>query len=281
MSIGYYREGIMHEWSSMEKLRPKYHSASCLCEYCAAFNQALASAPRLTAIGFKGEGIREYGKQKMVTNGMVWDPATDEQYESHPDNRRAVFAIPVQEDNPVQSYGKKRMAYRDELADERFPLKESVLYGGMIDKTNPKANNKRKLIWKRGFDEGSLYERKFAPKQPEPTTVVNEGSGEEYPTYEQAGGNKKWDDMTELEQAYYNIRKYLNALAVSKNTIKRLRGLPPQPRRYSLTAKEMVELWRSADRHRGHALVCKCNRCYGDMEQYLSTHFGITPEELK
>lgn len=44
-----------------------------------------------------------------------------------------------------------------------------------------------------------------------------------YPTYQQAGGGKKWDEMTELEQAYYNHCKTLNALAVTKTTVKRLR----------------------------------------------------------
>lgn len=44
-----------------------------------------------------------------------------------------------------------------------------------------------------------------------------------YPTYLQAGGGKKWDEMTELEQSYYENCKLLNALAVYKTTTKRLR----------------------------------------------------------
>lgn len=44
-----------------------------------------------------------------------------------------------------------------------------------------------------------------------------------YPTYEQSGGSKEWDDMNELEKANYNLCKALNAIAVSKTTIKRLR----------------------------------------------------------
>lgn len=52
---------------------------------------------------------------------------------------------------------------------------------------------------------------------------VQENEGFKYPTYLQAGGDKKWDDMNELEQANYNLCKALNALSVSKTTVKRLR----------------------------------------------------------
>jgi len=44
-----------------------------------------------------------------------------------------------------------------------------------------------------------------------------------YPTYEQSGGGKNWDEMTELEQAYYNLRKAYNAFDVMKNTYLRVR----------------------------------------------------------
>lgn len=44
-----------------------------------------------------------------------------------------------------------------------------------------------------------------------------------YPSYEQAGSDKKWDDMSELEQASYNHCKTLNALAVCMTTAKRRR----------------------------------------------------------
>jgi len=63
---------------------------------------------------------------------------------------------------------------------------------------------------------------------PAPRTEGKEDAVD-YPTYEQAGGNKKWDDMTELEQAYYNIRKLHNALDVNKNTIKRVRENAAKP----------------------------------------------------
>lgn len=62
-----------------------------------------------------------------------------------------------------------------------------------------------------------LYER----KHPQPVSPANREEDDEYPTYEQAGGDKKWDDMTELEKAYYNLRKTKDALAVCMNTAKR------------------------------------------------------------
>lgn len=55
------------------------------------------------------------------------------------------------------------------------------------------------------------------------STPTDDRAAPDYPTYEQAGGNKTWDDMTELEKAYYDIRKLHDALAVSKNNIKSLR----------------------------------------------------------
>jgi hypothetical protein len=56
---------------------------------------------------------------------------------------------------------------------------------------------------------------------------INSQIDEEYPTYEQAGSNKQWDDMTELEKAYYNLRKCKNALVVARNTIQRYRSKTP------------------------------------------------------
>lgn len=46
---------------------------------------------------------------------------------------------------------------------------------------------------------------------------------EDYPSYDASGGNKNWDDMTDLEKANYKIRKLYNAIAAYKNKIKSLR----------------------------------------------------------
>jgi hypothetical protein len=58
-------------------------------------------------------------------------------------------------------------------------------------------------------------------------TTVNipaEEGVEDYPTYEQAGGDKSWDKMSELERAYYNLRKAYNANTVLKNALKSSRA---------------------------------------------------------
>jgi len=44
-----------------------------------------------------------------------------------------------------------------------------------------------------------------------------------YPSYEDAGADKKWDEMSELEKANYNHCKTLNALVVCMTTAKRRR----------------------------------------------------------
>jgi hypothetical protein len=46
---------------------------------------------------------------------------------------------------------------------------------------------------------------------------------ENYPSYEESGNGKPWEEMTDLEKANYKIRKLYNALAVSRNHIKFLR----------------------------------------------------------
>lgn len=56
---------------------------------------------------------------------------------------------------------------------------------------------------------------------------INLQIDEEYPTFEQIGGSKPWDEMTELEKAYYNLRKCKNALVVARNTIQRYRSKKP------------------------------------------------------
>jgi len=55
------------------------------------------------------------------------------------------------------------------------------------------------------------------------TDYTKEAEERIYPTYEQSGGGKNWDEMTELEQAYYNLRKAYNAFDVMKNTYLRVR----------------------------------------------------------
>jgi len=50
---------------------------------------------------------------------------------------------------------------------------------------------------------------------------------EDYPTYEQIGGDKEWNDMSELEQTYYNLMKCKNANIVLKNTIERRKQPKP------------------------------------------------------
>lgn len=71
------------------------------------------------------------------------------------------------------------------------------------------------LGFENGWDAGAAYTSAGVPEL--------DDSDFKYPSYEEAGGNKKWDEMTELEQAKYDICKLLNALAIRKNTIKRLR----------------------------------------------------------
>lgn len=85
-------------------------------------------------------------------------------------------------------------------------------------------------VWDRFKDEhGNIR------KEPDtnPANPRKEGDNDEqefkYPSYEQAGGNKPWDQMSELEQANYNLCRALNALVVSRTTIKRLREKPSAP----------------------------------------------------
>jgi hypothetical protein len=53
--------------------------------------------------------------------------------------------------------------------------------------------------------------------------TTKETAENECPSYEEAGGNKSWNEMTDLERANYNLIKAHNVIAVQKNTIKRLR----------------------------------------------------------
>jgi hypothetical protein len=62
---------------------------------------------------------------------------------------------------------------------------------------------------------------------PQTNTLSSQIDGsldEDYPTYEQIGGGKVWEEMSELERAYYRLAKLYNANAVNKNTIKHLRA---------------------------------------------------------
>ncbi len=96
----------------------------------------------------------------------------------------------------------------DYLSVEKFDLKDVVT----IYESQPELFNYAKAL--------DLYIDHLASTTPQ----ENKGEQEDYPTYEQAGGDKKWDDMSELEQAYYTMRKLYNAIAVYKNTVQRLRA---------------------------------------------------------
>lgn len=66
------------------------------------------------------------------------------------------------------------------------------------------------------IEEGEYQEK---PKPESPTTPVSVEEAVEnidYPKYEQAGGDKNWEEMTELEQVYYNLRKTLDAFEMIK-----------------------------------------------------------------
>lgn len=111
---GYYKEGVMYEGVTMEQPRKRnFHAEGCRCVECQMFirdskklNELLASAPRLTAIGFEGEGVREYEMEKQtqvevnVDIGCAWEKATDKEYEQETEFFRRVVAIPVQEPTP-------------------------------------------------------------------------------------------------------------------------------------------------------------------------------------
>lgn len=108
----------------------------------------------------------------------------------------------------------------------------------------------------------------------------------DYPTYDQIGGNKKWDEMSETEQAYYNLAKAKNAILVQRNTIKRLREKSGQAT--PVKRDEVFGEWQLCPKCYGNGYTCtvggyqtstteQCTLCNGAKMLVKPVVFPPTP----
>lgn len=84
-----------------------------------------------------------------------------------------------------------------------------------------------------------------------------------YPTYAQSGGDKSWDEMTELERSNYDLCKALNAIAVLKTALKRAREKYPPP-------SQDAEYWRTEAARLKELLVGQAYSIWKGCESDLS-----------